>query len=167
MSPRPFRLTPPEPLELDIHQTCAQALDRLLLPPAVWACYPAGIIKLTGAQMARYAALGLKRGWPDLLIGFDGVWGIELKRRGGKLSKTRIGRTRSGAPRILEGQEDVFPMLLASGMFRAIGVAYSVEDMLGQLAIWGIPLRPYHIGPPRMSSAAIGPIASQSGHKGF
>jgi hypothetical protein len=155
----------PEPFEVDIHETCAHALDRLLLPPAVWACYPAGIIKLTGAQMARYAALGLKAGWPDLMIGFDGAWGIELKRRGGKLSKTRITRTRRGGPRIHEGQEDVFPMLLASGMFRAIGIAYSVDDMLAQLAEWQIPLRPHQLGPLRVSSKAIEPIASPGGHK--
>jgi hypothetical protein len=30
-----FRLTAPELLEVDIHQACAEALDKLLLPPAV------------------------------------------------------------------------------------------------------------------------------------
>jgi hypothetical protein len=136
-----FRLTAPEPLEVDIHQACAEALDKLLLPPAVWACYPAGAVELNAQQMARYSRLGLKRGWPDLLIGYQGMWGIELKRRGGRLSKTRVGRTRRGSPRILEGQEDVFPKLLASGAFRDIQVAHDVVQMLDLLGYWGIPLR--------------------------
>jgi hypothetical protein len=135
-----FRLTAPEPLEFDIHQACADALDKLLLPPAVWACYPAGVVQLSSQQAARMTRLGLKRGWPDLLIGFQGLWGIELKRRGGRLSKTRVGRTRRGSPRILEGQEDIFPRLIASGAFRAIAVAHSVDEMLAQLTAWGIPL---------------------------
>lgn len=33
---RPFRLTMPVPLEVDIHEACAGALDKLLLPPATW-----------------------------------------------------------------------------------------------------------------------------------
>jgi hypothetical protein len=43
---RPFRLEAPEPYELDIHEACASALDKLLLPPAIWACYPAGAVQL-------------------------------------------------------------------------------------------------------------------------
>jgi hypothetical protein len=136
-----FRLSAPEPLEHDIHVACAQALDRLLAPPAMWCCYPAGAAELSPQQMARYSRLGLKRGWPDLIILFHGTWGIELKREGGRLSKTRIGRTRRGAPRVFDGQEDVFPRLIASGGFAAIAIAHSVEEMLGQVARWGIPLR--------------------------
>jgi hypothetical protein len=135
-----FRLTAPEPLEVDIHQACAEALDKLLLPPAVWACYPAGAVELSAQQMARYSRLGLKRGWPDLIIIFDGrIFGLELKRKGGRLSKTRVSRTRRGSPRILDGQEDVFKRLAAAGM--TIAVAHSVDEMLGQLAAWYIPLR--------------------------
>jgi hypothetical protein len=143
-----FRLTaPPPPLEVDIHAAAAEALRRLLMPPTIWACYPAGIIQLTPAQASRMARMGLQRGWPDLMIGTPdgvhggGMYGIELKRRGGSLSKTRVGRTRSGAPRIYEGQADVFPRLLASGAFRDIAVCTSVDEMLAQLARWQIPLR--------------------------
>jgi hypothetical protein len=137
---RSFRLTSPEPLELDIHEACAQALDKLLLPPAMWCCYPAGAVKLTPAETARLARCGLKRGMPDIFLFYEGlIFGIELKRRGGRLSKTRVGRTRSGAPRVYEGQEDVFPRLREAGM--AIAVCRSVEEMLAQVARWGIPLR--------------------------
>ena len=110
-----FRLTAPEPLEIDIHAGCADALDKLLMPPAFWFTYPAGV-QLSAQQAARYSRLGLKRGLPDIFVLHDGAWGIELKRRGGTLSKTRIVRTRRGSPRILAGQEEVFPLLLAAGV---------------------------------------------------
>jgi hypothetical protein len=138
---RPFRLTAPEATEVDIHESMAHALNTLLLPPAVWACYPAGHIKLTPAQAARLARVGLKRSIPDILIWYFGCWGLETKTRGGRLSKTRVVHTRRGAPRILEGQEDMFPKLIASGGFAAIAVAHSVDEGLAQIARWGIPLR--------------------------
>lgn len=143
---RRFKLTAPIPLERDVHKACVQALDRLLLPPARWACYPAGAAQLSPQQMARYSELGLKRGWPDLMISYGAMWGIEIKRVGGQLSKTRITRTKRGSPRILEGQEDVFPMLLESGGFAGIAIVHSVEEMLDQLARWHIPLAPHQIG---------------------
>jgi hypothetical protein len=82
--------------------------------------------------------MGLKRSWPDLLILFNALYGIELKMRGGRLSKTRVVRTRRGSPRILIGQEDNFPLLLASGGFE---IAHSVDEVLAHCARWGIPLR--------------------------
>jgi hypothetical protein len=138
---RPFRLTPPPEYEQDIHETVARTLDLLLMPPAMWACYPAGGVQLAPHEAARLVRMGLKRGMPDAIIWYHGTYGIELKRRGGKLSKTRIGRTRRGAPRIYVGQEEVFPQLLATGAWTAIEVAHSVEEVLAQLAAWRIPLR--------------------------
>jgi hypothetical protein len=138
---RSFRLTSPEPLELDIHEACAQALDKLLLPPAMWCCYPAGAVKLTPAETARLARCGLKRGWPDLLFVMAGlVFSIELKRaRTGRLSKTRVVHTRRGSPRVLEGQEEVFERLRQAGM--TIAICHSVEEVLSQLRRWGFPMR--------------------------
>jgi hypothetical protein len=145
---RPFKLTSLEPLEVDIHESCAAALDRLLLPPAMWFAYPAGVIELSGHQMARLTRLGLKRGLPDIWIFYrawgqrsGGVYCIELKRRGGALSKTRVGRTRRGAPRVFVGQEEVFPLLIRTGAVEAIAVCTSVDEVLAQLARWQIPLR--------------------------
>jgi hypothetical protein len=140
MTARPFRLTAPEPLEFDIHEACADALDKLLAPPAVWACYPAGATQLSPQQQARYSKLGLKRGWPDLLILHGGLYGIELKRRGGRLSKTTITHTRRGSPRVLVGQEEMFPRLVAAGM-KGIAVAHSVDEMLAHLQRWRVPVR--------------------------
>jgi hypothetical protein len=137
---RPFRLTAPEAAELDIHKACAEALDKLLLPPAFWFTYPAGHVQLSAAETTRLVRVGLKRGLPDLWIVHQGLlFTIEIKRKGGRLSKTRVGRTRRGAPRIYEGQEDVFPRLKAAGA--AIAICHSVEEMLDQVARWGLPLR--------------------------
>jgi hypothetical protein len=141
---RPFRLTALEPLEQDIHEACAQALDALLLPPAIWFAMPVGHVKLSAAETARLSRIGLKRGLPDLFFLFEGlVFALELKRKGGRLSKTRIGRTRRGAPRVYEGQEDVFPKLRAAGA--AVAVAHSVDEMLAQIRRWGIPLRDHRL----------------------
>lgn len=138
---RKFRLKAPELSEREIHEACASMLDKLLLPPAMWCCYPAGAAQLSPQQQARYSRVGLKRGFPDILIFCGHVYGIELKRRGGVLSKTRIVRTKRGAPRILDGQIDIFPKLLATGAFAAINVAYSVDDVVHWLDVWGVPHR--------------------------
>jgi hypothetical protein len=139
-----FRLTPEIVAERDIHESCAAALDRLLLPPAMWFTYPAGAAQLSPQQMARYSRIGLKRGMPDLWFLFRGVFCIELKRQGGNLSRTRIGRTRRGSPRVLIGQVDVFPALVASGGVQDIAIAHSVDEMLDALERWKIPLRSHH-----------------------
>jgi hypothetical protein len=78
----------------------------------------------------------LKRGLPA-----GRVYGVELKSETGKLSKTRVVRTKRGSPRILDGQEDVFPRLLATGAFGAIEVARSVDEVLVLLKEWKIPHR--------------------------
>jgi hypothetical protein len=138
---KPFRLVAPEPLEVDIQETCAAALDRLLLPPAMWFAYPAGVIELSGHQMARLMRHGLKRGLPDIWILHVRLYCIELKRRGGSLSKTRVARTHRGSPRVLVGQEEIFPQLIGTGAVEAIAVCTSVDEVLAQLARWQIPLR--------------------------
>ncbi|HJQ56434.1 MAG TPA: hypothetical protein VJ890_05985 [Vineibacter sp.] len=138
---KPFRLTAPEPAEREVHKSVARLLDAILLPPAMWACYPAGASILSPQQAARHIELGLKRGLPDIWIFHHGVYLIELKRRGGTLSKTRTVRTRRGSPRILEGQEDVFPKLLATGAVAAIAVCYDVPEVIRQLDKWQIPHR--------------------------
>lgn len=138
-----LRLTAPEPSERDIHEAVAQALDKLLAPPAMWFTYPAGASTLSPQQQARHSRIGLKRGLPDIWVLHRGVYCIELKRNRGRLSKTRVGRTRSGAPRIYAGQEDTFPQILDTGAVEDIAICTSVEQVLAQLACWNIPLRGY------------------------
>jgi hypothetical protein len=99
---------------------------------------------LSPQQAARHIEIGLKRGLPDIFVIHGGLYGIELKRPGGKLSKTRIGRTKRGSPRMLAGQVEVFGLLLAAGM-RDIAVCHSVEEMLATLQRWQIPLRRFDV----------------------
>jgi len=141
-SAEPFWLTAPsDPYEVDIHEQCARVLDRLLAPPAMWFTYPAGAAELSASQMARYSRIGLKRGLPDIWLLHQGLFLVELKRRGGRLSQTRIARTRRGSPRVLIGQAEVFPQLLATGAVKEIAICHSVDEMLAQIERWHIPLR--------------------------
>src|SRR4051794_21166197 len=99
--PKPFRLTPPQASEDELHASVATALSVLLQPPAQWTHFPAGGYGLSPQASARLSRLGLKPGWPDLLVCHDGrLYGLELKTRTGRLSTTRIVRTRSGAARV-------------------------------------------------------------------
>jgi hypothetical protein len=136
---RPFRLVAPVPPEDDLHTAVAQALDVLLLPPAMWTTFPAGHVQLTGQAAAKLARLGLKRNWPDVLVLHGLLHGIELKRPGGVLSRTRMVRTRRGGLRIVEGQRDAFPRLQAAGM--RLAVCDSVDEVLATLRGWNVPLR--------------------------
>ena len=137
--PARFRLTCPIIAEQDLHESVADALDKLLLPPAMWTCFPAGSVPLPPQFAAKLARMGLKRGWPDVLVLHRRLIGIELKRRGGRLSRTRVVRTRRGTLRELVGQAEVFPRLQEAGM--VIGVCHSSGEVLTFLAACGVPLR--------------------------
>jgi hypothetical protein len=137
--PRPFRLSAPVTPEDSLHEAVADALEILVLPPAMWTTFPAGNVPLEPRYAAKLARLGLKRGWPDIIVVCDRAFGIELKKVGGTLSRTRVVRTQRGAMRTLEGQVDVFPRLVAAGM--RIAVCHSVEEVLRALVGWGVPLR--------------------------
>jgi len=137
---RPLRLTAPVPSEDALHQSVADALAVLVLPPARWTTFPAGHVELPAPAAAKLARLGLQRGWPDLLVVHrGGVYGVELKRPGGTLSRARTVRTRRGRLRQVAGQAEVFSELEAAGMH--IAVCTSVGDVLAALAGWGVPLR--------------------------
>ena len=136
----PFRLQPPDLDEDTLHASVAAALTLLVMPPAAWTCFPAGNVKLPPAAAAKLARFGLKRGWPDLLLVHNGrIYGLELKRHDGSLSRGYMARTRRGSMRWREGQADVFPRLEAAGM--PIAVCRSVDAVLAVLRGWGIPLR--------------------------
>jgi hypothetical protein len=140
VSARPFKLTSPVVPERQLHNSVADLCQKLIAPPAEWAFYPAGAIELMPAQVATLTRMGLRRGWPDFLILYDWLYGIELKRAGGKLSRSRTVRTRRGSPRILDGQEDVFPRLIAAGM-KDIAICHSTTEVEAALVRWRIPLR--------------------------
>jgi hypothetical protein len=138
---RAWRLTEDIPREKDIQATVRHGLDVLLLPPAVWFAMPVGHIKLTKAQAARLTEIGLKRGLPDIFVLHQRLYGVELKRPGGQLSRTRIVRTRRGGLRELAGQRETFPVLEAAGL--TIAVCDSLPAVLAFLTACGVPLRPY------------------------
>ena len=103
-TPAAYRLVEELQPEDELHASVADALDKLLLPPAQWTTFPAGSVPLPKQYAAKLSRLGLKRGWPDVQVVFGGrIIGIELKRRGGRLSRTRIVRTRRGGLRELVG----------------------------------------------------------------
>ena len=135
----PFRLTAPITPEDDLHAAVADALDRLLMPPAEWTTFPAGHVPLPAQWAVKLARLGLKRNWPDILVLHGPLHGIELKRIGEGLSRARWVRNRRGAPRYVEGQRELFPRLEGAGM--RLAVCTSVVGVLDALAAWGVPLR--------------------------
>jgi hypothetical protein len=133
-----LKLVAPEPTEEEIHETVARGLDRLLKPPAFWCCYPAGTYWLSKPAAARLSRNGLKPGIPDILIFYYGVYGIELKTKDGKLTRTRIVHSvRSGRPRAIMGQVEAHALLRQAGA--NIAVCRSLDEVLAQLRAWGIP----------------------------
>jgi hypothetical protein len=136
-----FKLTAPEPSEKDIHISCAQAFERLVLAPAVWVFYPAGAIELTEHQKAKLYRMGMKSGFPDFVFWHFGTFGLEIKKQGGRLSSSRWVKTlKKQRLRYVVGQRERFPELLAAG-WSDIQVVHSVEAALAQLEAWRIPLR--------------------------
>lgn len=136
-----FRLAMPEPSELELHEAVARALDALVLPPAFWFCYPAGHVKLAPAQAARLVKCGLKSGMPDILIFYRGVYLVELKHHRGRVSQTRIVKTKRGALREIVGQEERFRQLRDTGAVIDGAICTTVDGVIAQLTRWGIPMR--------------------------
>lgn len=111
--------------EAQLHLAVANLLDTILLPPALWTTFPAGWGKLGRATAGRLHGAGLKAGFPDLLIFFDGrTVGVELKTAGGIVSKE---------------QTDMFMRLYEAGVH--VYICRSVEDVVGVLERERIPRR--------------------------
>jgi hypothetical protein len=142
-APPRFKLTPPDLAESELHIAVATTLDVLLLPPTMWTTFPSGGYELSPAAASRLYRLGMKRGVPDVLIVHEGrLHCIELKTATGRLSKSRMVRTRSGGARHVTGQVEMHGKLTAAGA--RVAVARSVDDVLMALAAWGIPTRNHH-----------------------
>jgi hypothetical protein len=139
--PKRLRLTAtPDVAETALQQQVVDYLRVMVLPPAEWTAFPAGHVALAPADAAKLFRQGLKRGWPDLLLLHNGrLYGIELKKRGAPLSKSRYVRSRGGALRWVEGQEDVLPRLMAAGA--EVCVCDSLDGVIMALRGWGVPLR--------------------------
>lgn len=76
--------------EHQLQVTCADFLDRCLPHNAAW-CHVSNEGKRSKAAGARLKREGLKPGWPDILIIYQGrLICIELKAGKGRLSKAQI-----------------------------------------------------------------------------
>lgn len=133
---RPAKPKPPP--EYDLHTDVVKLFERALLPPVEWTCFPSGNMPLPARYAAKLKRMGLKRAWPDFLIVHDRIYGIELKRVGAGLSRTRTIRNRRGAMHRIEGQREVFPRLEKAGM--TIAVCRTIEEVMNALLRWGVPV---------------------------
>lgn len=113
--------------EAALHRAVAGYLRAALKPPTIWTAFPAGGGgRIRGAQLK---AMGLQKGWPDLIVMHEApkggpiVLGIELKAKGGRVSPEQRG--------IMQG-------------FHAIRAWYvlcrSVEEVENACRYVGIPL---------------------------
>ena len=128
--------------EQNIHEAVATLLYRVVLPPAEWSFFPAGAVPLPPRLAAKLSRMGLQPVWPDFVILHERAFGIELKREGGVLSRTRLVRNKRGGLRQVDGQRDVFPRLERAGM--TIAVCRNTDEVLDQLVRWRIPVR-WHV----------------------
>jgi hypothetical protein len=141
-----LKLTVPDQSELEIHRQIAQYLDACLLGGAQWTSLAVGHALLTAGETSRLVLIGVKSGWPDIVLVWSGtIFGFEIKTRTGELSKTRIVRTKSGALREVVGQVERFQLLEKAGM--RVTVVRSLDEMIAALDACGIPHRGPYLPP--------------------
>lgn len=111
--------------ESQLHKTVADLLDWMLLPPALWTTFPAGWGKLPKATAGRLYGAGLKAGFPDIQIFFNGrCTMLELKAPGGALSKVQRQR-----------------ILLLRGAGVMTYVCHNPEEVISALRAASLPVR--------------------------
>jgi hypothetical protein len=135
---RRCRQTRPLSSEQALHATVAQFLHLALRPPTTWSTFPAGG---GGLQRGRILArLGLRAGWPDILVLHPTPTEIEGRKRTivlGLELKNHIGR-QSQVQRAIEAD------------FAAAGATYflcrTVEDTYAALRAAGVPMHAIPLG---------------------
>lgn len=111
--------------EAQLHKAAADLLDLVLLPPAIWTTFPAGWGKLGKATAGRLHGSGLKAGFPDILIFFNGhCVGVELKTANGVVSKD---------------QHKMFMRLYEAGV--RVYICRTTDDVIGVLEQESLPHR--------------------------
>jgi hypothetical protein len=111
--------------EAQLHKAVADLLDWMLLPPAIWTTFPAGWGKLGKATAGRLHGSGLKAGFPDVLIFFNGhCVGVELKTERGLVSKA---------------QHLMFMRLYEAGI--RVYICRNTDDVIGVLEQESLPHR--------------------------
>lgn len=122
-----FRLTPPDPSEDQFQHSIANLLDAILLADQVaWSHFPAGGYFLTPAARARLYRLGLKQGFPDLVICYSvgRVLWLEVKTATGVVSP---------AQRAMH--------LLLRRLGHHVVVVRKIEHVIAALLEYGVPFR--------------------------
>jgi hypothetical protein len=111
--------------EAQLHKAVADLLDWMLLPPAIWTTFPAGWGKLGKATVGHLHGSGLKAGFPDVLIFFNGhCVGVELKTPSGLVSKA---------------QHLMFMRLYEAGI--RVYICRNTDDVIGVLEQESLPHR--------------------------
>ncbi len=106
-----------------IHRAVVQHIERRRAPGTVWWHTPNGDIRHRGAA-GRLKAMGTRAGIPDLLLFRGGqLYGLELKRIGGRLSAAQDERQRELAAAgaiiaTVEGLDGALRALEAWGLIR-------------------------------------------------
>lgn len=122
-----FKLTPPDPNEDQLQESIINLLEAILRPgEALVTHFPAGGYHLSPAARARLYRLGLRRGWPDVVIcyGQGRILWLEIKTVTGKLS-------------IDQRQKH----LQLEQLGHHVVVCRRIEDVLIALALHGVPFR--------------------------
>lgn len=124
---KPFKLVAPDPDEDQCQASIVSLFDRILPEDQVaWSHFPAGGYYLSPAARARLYRLGLKQGWPDLLICYEPCRSLWLE------VKTRTGQLRPA-------QRSMHIRLRAMG--HKVVVVRSIEDVIAALMEYGVPFR--------------------------
>lgn len=122
-----FRLTPPDPSEDQFQHSIVNLLDAILLADQVaWSHFPAGGYFLTPAARGRLYRLGLKQGFPDLVICYSmgRVLWLEVKTATGNVSP---------AQRAMH--------LLLRRLGHHVVVVRKIEHVIAALLEYGVPFR--------------------------
>lgn len=106
--------------EETIHRAVVDVLTRAAMPGIAWTHMPAGEARAKGVA-GKLKGMGVRPGWPDLLIVKDGrLYGLELKTETGRLSTAQVA---------------AHAALTAAGA--EIAVAYGLDAALAKLKSWG------------------------------
>jgi hypothetical protein len=110
--------------EAALQRALCKYLNACLLPPAMYFAVPNGGAR-NPVEAAIMSGLGVKRGMPDLCIIYDSQpYLLELKSADGRLS---------------DHQRERIEELIRAGA--RVGIAYSLEQAIGKIQGWGLPLR--------------------------
>lgn len=137
------------PREDQLHQSVAELLDWVLLPPAFYTTFPAGWGVLSPSMAQRLKRCGLKAGMPDILLFYDGsCYGIELK---------------AGKNAVSRDQTLTITKLSKAGV--PVWICHSIDEVVDVLHVTGMPTRPITGDPRWLRSPKELPLAVTSARR--